>query len=319
MRTRIPLTLFVLASLMGGACEMNPAGGGTVQPVGAKAFINFETIPTRPLALSPDGTRLFVTNVPDSRLEILRVTAQGLTLEGSVTVGLDPIAVAARTNNEVWVVNHVSDSVSVVDVTPGQVPRITRTLLVGDEPRDIVFAGTGGNRAFISTARRGQNYPEPNPREITQVPGQGRGDVWVFDATSGNRVGIVTTFSDKLGSLGVSNDGTQVIVAAASSGNGTAVITGESVCGTNGMTGRAPTVSCRAAFPLRTRTTTTASRLRASASSSRTTGRRRAAAGSTGSAANGTMPFRSASPTTTCSRSTRTPWRSLARTRRSAP
>ncbi len=241
MRTRIPLTLFVLAALMGGACEMNPAGGGTVQPVGAKAFINFETIPTRPLALSPDGTRLFVTNVPDSRLEILRVTAQGLTAEASVTVGLEPIAVAARTNNEVWVVNHVSDSVSVVDVTPGQVPRITRTLLVGDEPRDIVFAGTGGNRAFISTARRGQNYPEPNPREITQVPGQGRGDVWVFDATSGNRVGIVTTFSDKLGSLGVSNDGSQVIVAAASSGNGTAVITGESVCGTNGMTGRGAT------------------------------------------------------------------------------
>ena len=32
-----------------------------------------------------------------------------------------------------------------------------RTLLVGDEPRDIVFAGAGSTRAFITTAHRGQN------------------------------------------------------------------------------------------------------------------------------------------------------------------
>ena len=33
---------------------------------------------------------------------------------------------------------------------------VARTLLVGDAPRDIVFAGTGGNRALITTAHRGQ-------------------------------------------------------------------------------------------------------------------------------------------------------------------
>ena len=71
-------------------------------------------------------------------------------------VGLEPVAVAARTNSEVWVVNHLSDSVSIVDVGAAQ-PHVTRTLLVGDEPRDIVFAGTGGNRAFITCAHRGQN------------------------------------------------------------------------------------------------------------------------------------------------------------------
>src|SRR5262245_27891127 len=216
MRPRIPVTLFAPLTLfalavLNTACPVNSPGPGTVQAPGPKTIINFETIPTRPLALSPDGTRLFVTNVPDSRLEIFRLTAQGLTPESSVTVGLEPVAVAARNNNEVWVVNLVSDSVSVVDVTPGQVPRITRTLLVGDEPRDIVFAGT--NRAFVSTARRGQNYPTnaPNPREETQVPGRGRGDVWVFDTTNGNRINIVTTFSDKLGPLAVSNDGSTVI------------------------------------------------------------------------------------------------------------
>src|SRR6185436_14903626 len=98
--------------------------------------------------------------------------ASGLTRAGSVPVGLEPVAVAARTDDEVWVVNHLSDSISIVNVgaTP---PRVTRTLLVGDEPRDIVFAGPGGGRAFITTARRGQN--DPIDPELT-VPGVGRAD-----------------------------------------------------------------------------------------------------------------------------------------------
>lgn len=43
---------------------------------------------------------------------------------GAVPVGLDPVAVRARTNTEAWVVNHISDSVSVVDLaTMSVVPR----------------------------------------------------------------------------------------------------------------------------------------------------------------------------------------------------
>jgi hypothetical protein len=34
------------------------------------AFTTFETGQVRPLALSPDGTKLFATNTPDNRLEI---------------------------------------------------------------------------------------------------------------------------------------------------------------------------------------------------------------------------------------------------------
>lgn len=71
---------------------------------------------------------------------------------------MEPIAVAARSNSEVWVVNHLSDSVSIVDVASSP-PRVVRTLLVGDEPRDIVFAGpTDGNnnftRAFFTSGQR---------------------------------------------------------------------------------------------------------------------------------------------------------------------
>ena len=75
-------------------------------------------------------------------------------------VGLEPVAVAARTDDEVWVVNRLSDSVSIVDIDHGGMRgRVVRTLLVGDEPRDSVFAGPGKNRAFITTAHRGQNHP----------------------------------------------------------------------------------------------------------------------------------------------------------------
>src|SRR4029077_2687304 len=100
----------------------------------ASSFTLFETGQVRPLALSPDGTRLFAVNTPDNRLEIFDVTLGGLSLAGLVPVGLEPLAVAARTNSEVWVVNHLSDSISIVDVGSSP-PRVTRTLLVRDEPR----------------------------------------------------------------------------------------------------------------------------------------------------------------------------------------
>src|SRR5262249_56077832 len=107
-------------------------------------FVEFESGQVRPLALSPDGTRLFAVNTPDDQLEIFSVGGGGLTHVGSVPVGMEPVAVAARTTGEVWVVNHLSDSISIVDVATSP-PRVVRTLLVGDEPRDIVFAGPGGN------------------------------------------------------------------------------------------------------------------------------------------------------------------------------
>ena len=82
------------------------------------SFTLFESGQVRPLALSPDGKHLFAVNTPDNRLEIFGVNKHGLKHVGSVPVGLEPVAVAAHSNNEVWVVNHLSDSVSVVDLHP---------------------------------------------------------------------------------------------------------------------------------------------------------------------------------------------------------
>jgi YVTN family beta-propeller protein len=186
----------------------------------------------RPLALSPDSNKLFAVNTPDGRLEIFDVEAGGFTHVASVPVGMEPLAVAARTNSEVWVVNHLSDSVSIVDVSSTP-PRVTRTLLVGDEPRDIVFAGSGGNRAFITTAHRGQNSPvDP---QLTS-PGVGRADVWVFDAANlgsslgGDPITIITLFGDTPRALARSADGSTVYAAVFHSGNQTTTITEGAVC-----------------------------------------------------------------------------------------
>src|SRR6185436_8136256 len=114
-----------------------------------------------------------------------------------------------RTATEVWVVNHLSDSVSIVDLASSP-PRVVRTLFTGDEPRDIVFAGPGRSRAFITCAHRGQNAPFA-PQ--LQTPGIGRADVWVFDVTNlGGSIGgtpltIVTHFGDTPRALAVTPDG----------------------------------------------------------------------------------------------------------------
>ena len=122
MRSRFATVLTAVAAL----AISQGSGGRAAAQSAAGAFVNFESGHVRPIALSPDGSRLFAVNTPDNRLEIYTVTAGGLTLAGEVPVGLEPVAVAARSNTEVWVVNHLSDSVSIVAIdaaTPGAVTR----------------------------------------------------------------------------------------------------------------------------------------------------------------------------------------------------
>jgi YVTN family beta-propeller protein len=187
--------------------------------------VAFESGPVRPLALSADGQRLYAVNTPDNRLEIF-LTNGGLQPVASVLVGLEPVAVALDPDGRAWVVNHLSDSVSVVDVEAAT-PHVVQTLWVGDEPRDIVFAGTNRERAFITTAHRGQNSPvDP----ALNTPGVGRADVWVFDSTAiddtpgGTVEQIITLFGDRPRPLAASADGSRVYAGIFLSGNQTTAI-----------------------------------------------------------------------------------------------
>jgi DNA-binding beta-propeller fold protein YncE len=249
-----PARFLLGASVAVAACQPSDRGppdtARVAQSIGdyPDEFTLFETGQVRPLALSPDGQHLYALNTPDNRLEIFQISgsaSQPLSHVASVQVGLEPVAVAARPSGEVWVVNHLSDSVSVVDASRPSHARVACTLPVGDEPRDVVFAGAGRGRAFITTAHRGQNNPQ-DPQPLT--PGVGRADVWVFDAAQHDDfdgggecfgghdcdqidacedvepLAIVTLFADTPRALAVSPDGNTVYAAAFHSGNRTATV-----------------------------------------------------------------------------------------------
>jgi DNA-binding beta-propeller fold protein YncE len=144
--------------------ETRAAGAGN-----NAAFVNFETPHVHPLDISPDGNWLAACNTPDGRIEIYAINPSTgeLTFSSSVTVGVDPVSVRFRTNDELWAVNAISDSISIIDRTIAQVTdtiityRLTDTgtklegLPNGDEPMDVVFIDVGGTRtrAVVSCTR----------------------------------------------------------------------------------------------------------------------------------------------------------------------
>lgn len=128
---------------------------------------SFESPQIHPLTITPDGTRLLAVNSPDHRLSVFDITGNSPKLISEIPVGLEPVSVAARNNNEAWVVNWLSDSVSIVNLLTGNV---TRTINVGDEPTDIIFAGGAKERAFVSVSGNKQvKVFLPDTQELSQV------------------------------------------------------------------------------------------------------------------------------------------------------
>ena len=164
-------------------------------------FVNFEGHQTRPICLSPDGTRLFAVNTPDGRLSVFDVSNPANpapVLIREIPVGIEPVSVNAISNEEAWVVNEVSDSVSVVSVSSGTV---TDTLQCKDEPADVVFAA---GRAWVTCSRNNV--------------------LRAFDLTSHAEVANIALQGLNPRSLAVSLDGTKVYAAFVLSGNRTTLL-----------------------------------------------------------------------------------------------
>jgi len=167
----------------------------------ASDFVHYESSHVHPIALSEAGDRLFAVNTPDARLSVFDVAEDGrLRLAREVPVGLEPVSLGVRPGtDEVWVVNHLSDSVSVVDAATG---RVIDTLAVGDEPTDVAFAS---GRAFVSLAGREDR-------------------VVVYDAALREEVASLDVFGDDPRALAVSPDGSRLALVVLESGNRTTVL-----------------------------------------------------------------------------------------------
>jgi DNA-binding beta-propeller fold protein YncE len=195
-KIRGSLTLFKLCAIaVAGLFTHDVSRAASTDPT----FVNFEGKQTNPVRLSPDGTRLFAVNTPDARLSIFDTSnPSNPVLIAEIPVGLEPVSVNPLSNEEAWVVNEVSDSVSVVSVSRGIV---TDTIQAKDEPADVVFAA---GRAFVTCSRNNL--------------------VRVFDLTSHAELAAISVLGNNPRALALSPDATKVYAAFALSGNRTTLI-----------------------------------------------------------------------------------------------
>ena len=115
-------------------------------------FVHFESGQVRPVAFTPSHDRLLVLNTPDDRLTVFDLTQGPPTRNtriAEIPVGLEPVSVCALDDSTAWVVNNVSDDVSIVNLNT---MHVKQTLRVGDEPNDVVFAGTP-SKAYVSVSQ----------------------------------------------------------------------------------------------------------------------------------------------------------------------
>ena len=173
-------------------------------PVAALAaitnYFNFETAPVHPVALGPDGRTLAVCNLADARVELFDVSSGLPVPSGSVPVGLDPVSARFASPNELWVVNHLSSTISIVDVAA---QTVVATLETHAGPSDVVFAGNP-RRAWVSCSRTNA--------------------VFVVDPVSRAPVANIAIDGERPRAMAASPDGTKVYVAIFESGNGTTIL-----------------------------------------------------------------------------------------------
>ncbi|MBK7084893.1 MAG: beta-propeller fold lactonase family protein [Flavobacteriales bacterium] len=201
-RTRNLLTFSLIAGVVLVSAFQTFELPNVGSAVPTSTFTNFESPHVHPLDMTPDGTTLLAVNTANNTLEVFQLGAPMMLNVASIPVGLDPVTVRVRSNNEAWVVNQVSDEISVVDLTQNLV---VRSITTEDEPADVVFAGSP-QKAFVSCA--------------------GRESVQVIDLVSYAVTSEVLLKGEQPRALAVSPNGSTVYCAFFESGNATTVLNG---------------------------------------------------------------------------------------------
>ncbi len=126
-----------------------PAGDGVGHPMFLSPHVN-------PIVSS--GHFIYAVNTPADTLDVIDPNTHAVVAR--VNVGIEPVALAVRPGGgQLWVSNHVSDSISVVDIDPGS-PTFHHVLATiqafedgnlvtdFDEPTGIAFAGA--DKAYVA-------------------------------------------------------------------------------------------------------------------------------------------------------------------------
>ena len=223
MVSLLALVALAFTAMLSSAPDTSP-------PKASTPYTLFESGQVRPLALSPDERHLFAVNTPDNRLEVFRIEGHAARphrlhpggpragrrrgADGPRGLGGQP-PLGQRERRR-------------ARRTTAATGHVERTLLVGDEPRDIVFAGPG---AEAGVHHHGAPRPEHPVRSPAHDPGRGaRGRLGVRRERSSaapwaaRRSTIVTLFTDTPRALAVTPDGTRVYAAGFHTGNRTTIV-----------------------------------------------------------------------------------------------
>ena len=157
---RSPVTRLVVLAVLSAA----PLGaaGAVPDPLPGVGHPGFLSPHVNPLAVV-DG-HLFVANTPADTLDIIEIASRSVVRR--IPVGIQPVSVVARPDGrEVWVANHISDSVSVIDTAPESATLFHVVATIQDldpltlatrfdEPAGIAFADNSKAYVALSSENR---------------------------------------------------------------------------------------------------------------------------------------------------------------------
>jgi len=168
-------------------------------------FVHFESAHVHPIDLTPSHDRLVVVNTADNRLSVFDITGATPVRIAEIPVGLEPISVRCKDDSTAWVVNQLSDDVSIVDLN---IMHTRASIHTGDEPMDVIFAGPS-SQAYVTVG--------------------GEDVVKVYDSTTLAEAAVIPVNGHRPRSLEKSPDGSSVYVAIFDAGNRTTVLGPEKV------------------------------------------------------------------------------------------
>lgn len=134
------------------------------ESVAQLGHMNFESPHSNPIAYNELSDLVYVTNTPADTVDV--IDSETKSVVARINVGIDPVGIAVRPDGEeVWVANHVSDSVSVIDTDPEsstlhqvlhtiQIFDLVDNYTLFDEPVGIVFANNNTAYVALSSSNR---------------------------------------------------------------------------------------------------------------------------------------------------------------------